>query len=129
MNRRTGAQRPCTNADARSRLRQAKAHLLASELMAEENSDVSTSDAVLAGIAAADALCCHHLRVRSADGDHSRAVELLASVDAAAAVKLRKLVGVKTRAQYDVSTVSAREAKVARRLAAELVTLAEAGLG
>jgi hypothetical protein len=109
-------------------LRQAKAHLLAADLMINQNADVSASDSVLAGIAAADALCCHHLRIRSADGDHGRAVEMLGSIDGAAAAKLRKLLAMKTRAQYDVATVAQRDAKAARRLAGDLVELAETTL-
>lgn len=128
MNNPAGKQRPCTGADARARLRQAKAHLLAADFMIGENADVSASDSVLAGIGAADALCCHHLRARSADGDHSRAVEMLAAVDRAAASKLRKLLAMKTRAQYDTAALSLRDAKAARRLAGELVDLAETNL-
>ncbi len=93
--------------------------------MINENADVSASDSVLAGIAAADALCCHHLRMRSADGDHGRSVDLLAEIDGQAAARLRKLLAMKTRAQYDVAAVAQRDAKSARRLAGELVQLAE----
>ena len=128
MNRAAGKRRPCSGADARSRLAQAKAHLLAADLMINENADVSTSDSVLTGIAAADALCCHHLRSRSTDGDHGRAVEMLGSIDRAGAAKLRKLLAMKTRAQYDVAPLAQRDAKAARRLAGDLVELAEAAL-
>lgn len=125
MSKPSGKVRPCTEADARARLRQAKGHLTAADLMLDDNADVAASDAVLAGIAAADALCCHHLRERSADGDHARAVELLATVDAASAAKLRKLLAMKTRAQYDVASISVKDARAAHRLATQLVALAE----
>ena len=128
MNKPAGKQRPCTAADARARLSQAKGHLLAADLMIDEHTDVSASDAVLAGIAAADALCCHHLRMRSADGDHARAVDLLGTIDKPAAAKLRKLLAMKTRAQYDTTITRVGDARIARRLAGELVARAEATL-
>lgn len=96
--------------------------------MLDDNADVAASDAVLAGIAAADALCCHHLRMRSADGDHARSVELLVRIDRDAAAQLRKLLAMKTRAQYDVASIPVRDARAAHRLASHLVALAENAL-
>ena len=42
--------------------------------------EVAAALAVLAGIAAADAACCHRLGVRSRGQDHARAIELVKQV-------------------------------------------------
>ena len=60
--RRVGRTRPCGSADARARLRQARLYLEVATLVASdepgEHATVATANAVLAGIAAADAMCC-----------------------------------------------------------------------
>ena len=96
--------------------------------MIGENTNVAASDAVLAGIAASDALCCFHLGQRSADGDHAKAVDLVRQVDRSAAKMLQRLLRMKTKAQYDFDVISTTEARSALRLASELVAIADTAL-
>ena len=59
--RRVGRTRPCGPADARAGLRQARLYLEVATLVerrAGEQATVATANAVLVGIAAADAICC-----------------------------------------------------------------------
>ena len=53
---------------------------------------------------------------------------MLAAIDSTTATKLRKLLAMKTRAQYDTVALPSRDAKVARRLAGDLVGLPEKSL-
>ena len=72
---------PLNNAEARARLSEARAYLemaalnVASDSPAERK--VSGSHAILAGIAAADAICGLVLGERRAGDDHARAVAIL----------------------------------------------------
>jgi hypothetical protein len=83
-----GRRRPCTPAEARTRLRHAEAFFATAELVASEEgkptdydyNHVAAGVAVLAAIAAADALCCHLLGERSRGQDHRQAIELLEQV-------------------------------------------------
>lgn len=79
--RRVGRTRPCGSADARARLRQARLYLEVATLVASdepgEHATVATANAVLAGIAAADAMCCAIAGERFRGDDHRRAAEYL----------------------------------------------------
>jgi hypothetical protein len=82
--RRVGRTRPCGSADARARLRQARLYLEVATLVASdepgEHATVATANAVLAGIAAADAMCCAIAGERFRGDDHRRAAEYLGQV-------------------------------------------------
>ncbi|UKF33566.1 DNA-binding protein [Clavibacter tessellarius] len=68
------------------------------------------SNAVLAGIAASDAICGCVLRVASSGEDHAQAVELLRTATPqgpAYAKELRRLLEIKTAAQYSPALTSA----------------------
>ncbi len=71
--------RPCNRADALVRLAQAKLYLEVAEVaMADEQSEhttVATGNAVLAAIAASDALCC------ALSGQHHRGEDHRAAAD------------------------------------------------
>lgn len=89
--------------------------------------DVAVSNAVLAGIAAADVICCIHLAQRSASGDHNDAVVLLTTVvplGPDAAKSLAALLSLKGKAEYLPVFASANDAKMALRHAARLVQYA-----
>ncbi len=81
-------RRPCTGEDARARCRQALAYLETAKLVTSDGSlptdydynHVAAGVAVLAAIAASDALCCRLLGERSRGQDHRQAVDLLATV-------------------------------------------------
>lgn len=81
-------RRPCTGEDARTRCRQAVAYLETAKLVTSDGSlpadydynHVAAGVAVLAAIAASDALCCRLLGERSRGQDHRTAVDLLETV-------------------------------------------------
>jgi hypothetical protein len=81
-------RRNCGAQDARVRCRQAVAYLETAELITSDGSlpadydysHVAAGVAVLAAIAASDALCCRLLGERSRGQDHREAVDLLATV-------------------------------------------------
>jgi len=75
----------CTPQDARSRLRQAEAFVMAADLVLSDDTDTATPGvaaalAVLAGIAASDAACCVKLGRRPRGQHHRDAVDLVATV-------------------------------------------------
>lgn len=84
----TPRRRRCTGEDARTRCRQAVAYLETAKLVTSDGSlpadydynHVAAGVAVLAAIAASDALCCRLLGERSRGQDHREAVDLVATV-------------------------------------------------
>ena len=96
-----GRRRPCTPADARTRAAHARAYLETARLVRSEAdkpddvnfNHVAAGNAVLAAIAASDALCCKLLGERSRGQDHREAVGLLEQVrfgDGTAAAQARR---------------------------------------
>jgi len=116
----------CDAREARQRLRSARAYLEAAELILsddrEEFAGVAAGNAVLAGIAAADAICGKGLRKRFRGQDHRQAVDLLetASQDGPRNRKLLlRLLDLKDEAHYgfDFSKANAlKSVKLARTL-------------
>lgn len=124
--------RDCTAADARKRLADARKYLEISELAAGETDDeagnVAAGNAVLAGVAAADAACCQNLGESSRGQDHRDAGDFLRRVEpggAQAAKDFERLIGVKDKAHYGFVHVSSPEIKAAIRQARKLVAFAE----
>jgi hypothetical protein len=84
----SGRRRPCSAGDARSRRDQARAYLDTAKLIRSESGKpddvnfdhVAAGNAVLAAIAAADAITCKLLGERSRGQDHRQAIDLLAEV-------------------------------------------------
>jgi hypothetical protein len=96
-----------------------------------EYGSVAASVAILAGIAAADAVCCHVLGRRSRSDNHHDAEGLLREVAAGgrgAAGQLRKLIVLKDAAHYGFISVSAAQLKQSIRQARQLVEFAETAL-
>lgn len=124
---RQGRTSPCTQEDARTRLRQAESFIEVAELTLGTDStggypQVAASLAVLAGIAASDAACCARLGQRSRSQDHRQAIALLASIPDASqsmAQDLRRLLAIKDGAHYS-SVITAPEAEAAVRRARRL---------
>jgi hypothetical protein len=92
---------------------------------------VSSANAVLEGIAAADAACCRALGERSRGEDHRDAIALVAQVrpgggDAANA--LGRLLAIKNDAEYGLTNISRAKREMALRQASKLVEFAEAVL-
>jgi hypothetical protein len=123
------ATKRCTEADRRGRLAKARQFLEAAELveaLADEEDllDALVTLCVHAGIAAADVICCARLGEHATGQNHTEAVELLARVDKALSRDLSKLLGMKTRAGYSSTPVSAANARSAVRSATRLVVAA-----
>jgi hypothetical protein len=87
------------------------------------NWSVAASNAVLAGIAAADAICCERLGERHQGEDHQGAVELLkeATRDSSLASKFGRLLSLKSGAQYGALSLTAPKARDALKWAGLLV--------
>lgn len=81
MSKAPGRRRPCTRADARTRAAQAWAYLETAKLVMSEKVKpddlnfvhVAAGNAVLAAIAASDALCCAILGEQARGQDHREA--------------------------------------------------------
>jgi len=107
----------------------ARAYVMVAELVVEDDtlrvgSNVVGSLAVLAGIAAADAICGHVLGLRAAGEDHQQAIVLLeraTPADSKARAALGRLLASKTATQYSHELVSATKAKQLLAAARQLV--------
>lgn len=123
---------PCTAADGRGRLRTARAYLEVADLVLDERDrdeylNVAAGLAVLAGIAASDAICCARLRSRHRGDNHRDAADLLrqATPDGSDLAKhLLRLLDLKDEAHYGVMVIAPRKARDAHRWAARLVARA-----
>lgn len=107
---------------------QAETYLATAEIVAGKSGDewctVAAGDAVLAGIAASDAICCVRLGKRSRSADHRQAVEMLknATPDGGRlAEDLDKLLGLKDQSHYGATMVTTKAASLAIRWAKLLV--------
>ena len=111
--------RPMSAAAVQQRAQQARAFmaiadLALSDLSTAGQTNVAGSNAVLAGIAAADAICGRTLGQRSASDNHSDGVTLLQQATppgSQAVTNLRKLLVSKTDTQYSPDLISAATAR------------------
>lgn len=121
--------RTVTASDARIRLRSAEAYLEVADLVLEESSrvempGVAAGLAVLAGIAASDAICARRLGQIHRGEDHRAAGDLLkqATPDGRKlAATFRRLIDIKDEAHYGLTIVSTQRARGAVRAARQLV--------
>jgi hypothetical protein len=120
----------CTIVDARTRRASAVAFLDVAERLLLENfdHDVVVTNAVHAGIAASDSICCLRLGERSAEQDHATATNLLARVDKSLANELSRLLALKTTAAYETRGMTQSDAKSSARRARKLVEAASTAL-
>jgi hypothetical protein len=129
----TGRTQPCSRADARTRLDHARKFLDVAQLVTDpgqelEYTSAAAALAVLAGIAAADAACCHALGRRSRGQDHHDAIDLVGQVTPGgteAAKALRRVLDLKDRAHYGLFNVSGTDLRSAIRQAEALVSFAD----
>ena len=141
MSRPTGKTSACSRTDARARLEDARAFLTVADLALAQNvitgdddinlSGVSVALAVLVGIAAADAVCCHRLGRRFRGQDHRGAVDVVKTLVPEGpdmAKELGRLLDVKDSAHYGVLGVSAKEARKAVEQARRMVDRATTAL-
>lgn len=112
--------------DAATRRRIAEKYLEVGQLAATESgaavNNVVVGVAVLAGIAASDAICLAARGERSSEPDRVAAVAMLRKVDPALAEELSKLVALKPAAHYGTSFISDDDRTRALRAAGKLVT-------
>ncbi|MGL5823494.1 MAG: hypothetical protein ACRCYU_01320 [Nocardioides sp.] len=130
--RSTGRVVACTPAESRARRDRARAFLAhAQTALTEDRRDahVAAALAVLAGIAATDAICGLNLGKWSRGQDHRQAVNLLGEValrDTTLPAKLRRLLADKDAAHYSSTLITIEKATTMVRQAAALVTEADA---
>ncbi len=127
--RRSAQTRPASSAHASAYLLKAKEFLRASSDSLElGNLIASTGNAVHAGIAAADAITARRAGAVW-KGEHSQAARYLetaaSEVGQEAARHLRRLLPLKTRAEYDPDPVAPAEARAAVQAAERIVAIAE----
>lgn len=124
MNPRRLPTRPGDRAEALGRREIAERYLQVAELTASEPGagvNVCVGTAVLAGIAASDAICLSALGERYSGHDHHAAADLLSRVDSTLGDSLRDLVGLKSASHYGQSLLKARDRERAIRAASVLV--------
>ncbi len=117
--------------EAKARAKVARPYLTVAETIASEIeprawANVTVGNAVLAGIAASDAVCCSTLGRRSRGSDHRAAVDLLDDIDSELAKALSALLDLKDTAHYGEKLLVANKVTQAMRAADKLVTAAEA---
>lgn len=133
--RRGPRTRRCEPRDARERLRHARAYLDVARLLDDASGIevwpvVAAGCAVLAGIAAADAICCGRINRRHRGDDHAQAARLLEEAvpgdeGRELSSALSRLLALKDKSHYGLSGSSADDAKQAVRRASTLVDFAE----
>jgi hypothetical protein len=126
MSRTKGRTTDCSREDAQQRLRRAESFLYVADITLGERvetpeeqdginlSGVAAALAVLAGIAAADAACCHRLGMRSRGQAHAQAVALVRTVVPRGedlANDLDRLLDLKDNAHYGILGVSDADAR------------------
>jgi len=133
MNRRTGNVIDCSIGEAKARRDQARAYMDVAEMVLADSASryeaqVAAALAVLAAIAAADAVCGLKLHRYSRGQDHAQAVALLETVDVddpSLPVKLRRILASKDSVHYSPHLVSESAARGLVRQARALVVGAD----
>lgn len=129
MARRAARRRAATAADARMRFESAQAFLEVADLVLTDDEGaalpgVAAGLAVLAGIAASDAICARRLGEIHRGDDHGAASDLLATATADGrelARTFRRLIDLKDEAHYGITLLSRQRARNAVRWASTLV--------
>jgi hypothetical protein len=118
------ATRPADRAWARGRKDVGRKYLEVAELVESEDGEainVCVGLAVLAGIAAGDAICAAALGETYAGTDHAAAASLLARVDQDLGRKLRSLIALKPGAHYGNALLTRSQRATGLRAARALV--------
>jgi hypothetical protein len=131
--RQVGRTTPCTKEQARVRRQQARAFIDVAEMVLDDQDQslthVASALAVLAAIAAADSICGIRLGEYHRGQDHSRAVELLETVDLtdkSLPGKLLNILSSKDDAHYGPKLMSRAAVQSLTRKARNIVDAAEA---
>lgn len=117
---------------AKARRRIAQKYLEVAEIVADEDGtaiNVCVGLAVLAGIAAGDAICIVAIGERYAGTDHAAAAELLRRVDAELGQQLRRLTDLKPGSHYGDRLLSPADRRSALHSAQVLVVAATERVG
>jgi hypothetical protein len=121
---------PCTPDVRQGRLRKAVEFFDAATLIADPaEEEAASTDAfvmlcIQAGITASDVICCTRLGIHAQGQDHNEAVTLLSQANSESAKHLRVLLGMKTKAAYSHTGISAADARREGRAAEALVETA-----
>ncbi|WP_084104847.1 hypothetical protein [Demequina sp. NBRC 110056] len=116
--------RPADRAEARGRLAVAQKYLEVAELVSEEpgaGANVCVGVAVLAAIAASDAVCIGATGERYSGTDHAAAATLLERVDRELGRALKRVVDVKNESHYGSGLIGEADRTMALRNARHLV--------
>jgi len=123
---------PGGSAEARRRLAIAQQYLALAAVLADDPSDGAINacigNCVLAGIAAADAICYARLGERYSGPDHDQAADVLDRVSKEYGSTLRSLTRLKTKSQYGDEWLTDSTRKTALRNAQSLTNEADAAL-
>lgn len=106
------------------RLRKANEYLDAALVIEDDMADAFVSLCVLAGIAAADVICCARLGMHAVGDNHNEAVSLLSRADRDVEQHLRTLLNFKSKVSYTHIPATAAEQKRAKRAVVALVEAA-----
>lgn len=126
-----GPMRACSRADAESRLAQAEVFALHAEVdpLTQDGAgrSVAVSNAILAGIAASDSICCRTLGLRSnkAHKDASMVLKKVPGLGNEAALHLSTLLAIKPKAQYSPRHPTPSETKKSMRAMRKLLQVAQ----
>jgi hypothetical protein len=120
----------CGETEAKARAKVARLYFTVAQMASGEGDpeawgNVAVGNAVLAGIAASDAICCKVLGRRSRESDHRAARSLLEKVDRELSKALQTLLELKDTAHYGDKLLVASKVIQAIRAAEKLVTVAE----
>ena len=116
--------RPGGLAEARKRREIAQSYYDVAVLLSSDPGpaiNTSIGNAVLAGIAAADAICLAAIGERYAGQDHAAAADFLEAVDPGVGRRLRMLVGFKSASHYGDSILTGTDRAAALRHAKALL--------
>lgn len=120
----TGRTKTCSETIRLGRLKKATEFFDAALHIEDEAPDASMNLFVLAGIAAADVVCCARLGKYAVGENHNEAVSLLAQSEPKMEKHLRTLLNVKSKVAYTHRSATTDERKKARRAAEALVEAA-----
>ena len=120
----TPPTKSCSERVRKGSLAKATEFLDAALLLDDDMTDAAVNLYVLAGIAAADVICCVRLGKHAVGENHTEAVLLLKQADRDVEQHLRNLLNLKSKAAYTETPVTAAEHMKARRSAETLVEAA-----
>lgn len=119
----TGRTKPSSEGVRLGRLKKAT-EFHDTAVLVEDAPDAAVNLFVLAGIAAADVICCSRIGMYSTGESHNEAVALLEKAEPEAANYLRLLLGLKSKVAYTHQSVTADDHKKASRAASNLLEAA-----